>query len=61
VQRDPDESTRTHTVLVIDDTPDVIRAVHLTLPGSTSESSLPRRLEGLEMAVASYPTWSSQT
>jgi len=56
LSRDPEESTRRHTCLVIDDTPDVIRLVGMALQQEFKVLSAPDGLQGLEMARSELPS-----
>src|SRR6266849_2151040 len=48
--RDPEEDSRRHTCLVVDDTPDVIRLVGMALQQDFKMLSAPDGAQGLEMA-----------
>jgi signal transduction histidine kinase len=56
VQRDVDEGQRAHTVLVVEDTPDVVRVVHLALRQHFRVFSAPDGAKGFAMAVEHRPT-----
>ncbi len=56
VERDADEGQRLHTVLVVDDTPDVVRVVHLALRQHFRVFSAPDGLKGFAMALEHRPT-----
>jgi len=55
VERDPDESQRAWTVLVVEDTPDVIRIVHLTLRQQFRILTAENGVKGLELARRLQP------
>lgn len=55
VERDPDEHERAHTVLVVEDTPDVIRVVSLTLRQDFRILAAPDGAKGLELAHKHHP------
>lgn len=55
VERDADESTRQHTVLVVEDTADIARLVHLTLRQRFRVLIAPDGQRGLEMARRERP------
>jgi len=54
--RDLDEEQRFHTVLVVEDTPDVVRVVHLALHQHFRLFSAPDGAKGFAMAVQRRPT-----
>jgi signal transduction histidine kinase len=56
VERDGDEAERQHSVLVVDDTPDVIRAVHLTLRQYFRVLAATDGLKALEIAQTQLPS-----
>jgi CheY-like chemotaxis protein len=56
VERDADEGQRLHTVLVVDDTPDVVRVVHLALRRQFRVFTAPDGLKGFALAVEHRPT-----
>ena len=56
VERDADESQRLHTVLVVDDTPDVVRVIHLALRQHFRVFSAPDGQKGFAMALEHRPT-----
>jgi signal transduction histidine kinase len=56
VARDPDEGDRPQSVLVVEDTPDVIRMIHLTLRGRFRVLTAPGGEKGFELAVAHLPS-----
>lgn len=56
VERDADEGQRLHTVLVVDDTPDVVRVVNLALRQHFRVFSAPDGLKGFALAVEHRPT-----
>ena len=55
VERDPDENSRAWTVLVVEDNPDIIRVIHLTLRRHFKVMAAPDGQKGLEMAKANAP------
>jgi signal transduction histidine kinase len=55
VERDLDERSRGRTILVIDDTPDVIRLVHLILRQQFRIFAAPDGVRGLELALREVP------
>lgn len=55
VERDVDEGSRGRTVLVVEDTPDVIRVVHLVLRQHFRILAAPDGKRGLEMALRERP------
>jgi signal transduction histidine kinase len=55
VQRDHDDEPRAHTVLVVEDTPDVVRVVHLALKQHFRVFSAPDGAKGFAMAVEHRP------
>jgi signal transduction histidine kinase len=55
VARDPDEQDRPQSVLVVEDTPDVIRMIHLTLRGRFRILAAPGGEKGFELAVRHLP------
>jgi len=55
VERDPDENSRAWTVLVVEDNPDIIRVVHLTLRRHFKVMAAQDGARGLEMARAKAP------
>ncbi|HKC59247.1 MAG TPA: ATP-binding protein [Myxococcales bacterium] len=54
--RDPEEDTRPHTCLVVEDTPDVIRMVGMALQQDFKMLSAPDGLQGLEIARKELPS-----
>ncbi|MFZ4577907.1 MAG: ATP-binding protein [Myxococcota bacterium] len=56
VERDQDENQRQWTVLIVEDTPDVIRVIHLALRRHFKVMAAPDGLKGLEMAVRELPS-----
>lgn len=55
VERDVDEDERAFTVLIVEDTPDIIRVIHLTLRRHFKVMAAPDGLKGLEMALREQP------
>ena len=55
VERDTDEDRREHTVLVVDDTPDIIRMVHLALHQHFKVLAAEDGLKGYDLATAESP------
>jgi signal transduction histidine kinase len=56
VERDPDEGERPHTVLVVEDTPDVTRVIRLALHHEFRIFAATDGLRGLELAKKHRPT-----
>ncbi|HEV8550290.1 MAG TPA: ATP-binding protein [Polyangiaceae bacterium] len=56
VERDFDEEQRAHTVLVVEDTPDVIRVIRLALHHDFRILAAPNGVKGLELARKHRPT-----
>jgi signal transduction histidine kinase len=56
VDRDEDELSRDQSVLVVEDTPDVIRMIHLTLRGRFRVFAAPGGEKGLELARKHLPS-----
>lgn len=56
VERDPDELRRSHTVLVVEDTPDVIRMIRLTLHHDFRVLAATNGAMGLELARKHRPS-----
>lgn len=56
VDRDTDEEQRPHTVLVVEDTPDVIRVIRLALHHDFRVLAAPDGKKGLELARKHHPT-----
>lgn len=56
VERDADESQREHTVLVVEDTPDVVKVVHLVLRQHFRVHTAPNGRKGLEAAQREIPS-----
>lgn len=56
VPRDPDERRHRHTILVVDDTPDVLRVIHLTLHEHFRILAAQDGAKGLELAVRHQPS-----
>ncbi len=56
VARHPHQEGRHHTVLVVDDTPDILRVVHLTLHAQFKVYTAKDGLEGLQMANEHLPS-----
>ncbi|MCB9740065.1 MAG: response regulator [Deltaproteobacteria bacterium] len=55
VERDIDEHERSHTVLIVEDTPDVTRIIHLALRRDFKVMAAPDGLKGLELALKYRP------
>lgn len=55
VERDLDEHERSHTVLIVEDTPDVIKIIHLALRRDFKVMAAPDGLRGLELAQKHRP------
>jgi signal transduction histidine kinase len=56
VERDPDELRRSHTVLVVEDTPDVIRMIRLSLHHDFRVMAAINGAQGLELAKKHRPS-----
>lgn len=56
VERDPDELRRSHTVLVVEDTPDVIRMIRLSLHHDFRVLAATNGAQGLELARKHHPS-----
>jgi len=56
VERDPDELRRSHTVLVVEDTPDVIRMIRLSLHHDFRVMAAVNGAQGLELAKKHHPS-----
>ena len=56
VERDPDELRRSHTVLVVEDTPDVIRMIRLSLHHDFRVLAATNGVQGLELAKKHHPS-----
>jgi signal transduction histidine kinase len=56
VERDPDELRRSHTVLVVEDTPDVIRMIRLSLHHDFRILAATNGAQGLELARKHRPS-----
>jgi signal transduction histidine kinase len=56
VERDPDELRRSHTVLVVEDTPDVIRMIRLSLHHDFRVMAAINGAQGLELAMKHHPS-----
>ncbi len=56
VERDPDELRRNHTVLVVEDTPDVIRMIRLALHHDFRVLAATNGAQGLELAAKHRPS-----
>lgn len=56
VERDADEQHRSHTVLVVEDTPDVIRMIRLTLHHDFRVLAATNGAQGLELARKHHPS-----
>jgi signal transduction histidine kinase len=56
VERDPDELRRSHTVLVVEDTPDVIRMIRLSLHHDFRVLAATNGAQGLELARKHRPS-----
>lgn len=56
VDRDADEQDRAHTVLVVEDTPDIIRVIHLALHDHFRIFAAGDGKKGLEMATRELPS-----
>ena len=54
--RDPDEHRRQHTVLVVEDTPDVVRVIHLALRQDFRVFAATDGAKGLELALREAPS-----
>ncbi len=55
VERDLDEHTRPFTVLIVEDTPDIIRIIHMALRRHFKVMAAPDGLKGLELAQRERP------
>ncbi len=55
VERDFDENDRQWTVLIVEDNPDVIRVIHLSLRREFKVMAAPDGLKGFELAVKEQP------
>lgn len=55
VERDQDEHTRPYTVLIVEDTPDIIRIIHMALRRHFKVMAAPDGLKGLELAERERP------
>ncbi len=55
VERDADEQDRTHTILVVEDTPDIIRVIHLALHDHFRIFAAGDGKKGLELAERELP------
>jgi signal transduction histidine kinase len=55
VERDADESTRPYTVVVVEDNPQVLQVVHMSLRRQFKVLTAPDGLKGLEMAEREQP------
>ncbi len=55
LERDADEHQRSHTVLIVEDTPDVTRIIHLALRRDFKVMAAPDGLKGLELALRHRP------
>lgn len=55
VERDADEGRRSHTILVVDDTPDIIRLVHLALRQQFKVLTAENGRKGLELVQREMP------
>ncbi|HTP29745.1 MAG TPA: ATP-binding protein, partial [Anaeromyxobacteraceae bacterium] len=56
IDRDPDESVRPHSALVIEDNPQIVRLVHASLRRHFKVLAAPDGLKGLEMALRERPS-----
>src|SRR5207244_5962227 len=56
LERDSDEKRRRHTALIVEDTPDVIRLVHLALRRDFRVLAAQDGLKGLELALRDRPS-----
>lgn len=56
VERDADEALREHTVLVVEDTPDVVKVVHLVLRQHFRVLTAPNGRKGFELAQKEVPS-----
>jgi signal transduction histidine kinase len=56
VKRDADEHERSQSVLVVDDTPDVIRVIHLALRNQFRVLAAPDGVKGFELATKHMPS-----
>jgi signal transduction histidine kinase len=54
--RDPDEALRPHVALVVDDTPDVLRLVHMSLRSHFKVLSCSDATKGFELATREQPS-----
>lgn len=55
LERDTDEHDRSHTVLIVEDTPDITRIIHLALRRYFKVMAAPDGLKGLELALRHRP------
>lgn len=55
VDRDADEHRRPHTVLIVEDNPDVVRIIHMALRRSFKVMAAPDGEKGFELAVRERP------
>ncbi len=55
VERDADEHTRPYTVLIVEDTPDIIRIIHMALRRHFKVMAAPDGMKGLELAQRERP------
>ncbi len=55
LERDADEHQRSHTVLIVEDTPDVTRIIHLALRRDFKVMAAPDGNKGLELALRHRP------
>jgi signal transduction histidine kinase len=56
VERDPNESRHAHTILVIEDTPDVVRLIHMSLRQQFRIFTAENGVKGLELAFRERPS-----
>jgi signal transduction histidine kinase len=56
VERDPDEGNRAHTILVVEDTPDVVRVIHMALRDDFRILAAADGKKGLELALREVPS-----
>jgi signal transduction histidine kinase len=56
VERDPDEERRPHTVVVVEDNPQVVQVVHMSLRRNFKVLTAPDGEKGLEMVLREQPS-----
>jgi signal transduction histidine kinase len=56
VERDPDEGTRPHTVLVVEDSPEVVQVIHMTLRRDFKVLTAPDGERALERVARDQPS-----